>query len=140
MINNCKEKLDDDFIFITTDKEHYDAGNTILITGCVSDLQSLKDLSLQIVDPENKIIKVSTLIPESDGSFDTEYIIDDEFGLDGKYSATVEFGDYSSTKTFTVPEFGSIAMVILLISVVSIILLALKSGVIHDSFIPQYEK
>ena len=58
-----------------------------------------------------------------------EYIIDDKFGVKGKYSAIAEIGSYSSTKTFTVPEFGSLAMVMLLVSITGIMLLTLKSRI-----------
>lgn len=99
MADHCKEKLDNGSIFITTDKEHHDAGDTVVITGCVVDSISSGDLSVQIINPENNVIKTSTLAPGIDGSFDTEYVIDEEFGLDGKYSAAVSLGNNSSTKT-----------------------------------------
>ena len=62
------------------------------------------------------------------GSFDMEYVIDDKFGLDGKYSAISESGNYS-TKTFTVHEFGMLTMMILLISVIGVVLLTVKSRI-----------
>ena len=125
----CKEKLEDNLVYVTTDKEHYDAGDSIVITGCISDTTNSQALNLQIFDPENKIVNTSTIMPEANGLFHTEYIIDEKFGVDGRYSVTVEHGNYSSTKTFTVPEFGSLAMVILLVSIVAIMLLTLKSKI-----------
>ena len=129
MADHCKEKLDNDSIFITTDKEHHDAGDTVVITGCIVDSLSSVDLSVQIINPENNVIKTSTLAPGIDGSFDTEYVIDEEFGLDGKYSAAVSLGNNSSTKTFTVPEFGSSAMIMLGVCITGIMFLALKSRI-----------
>lgn len=125
----CKEKLGDNLVYITTDKEHYDTGDSIIITGCASDATNFQDLNLQIIDSENNIVKTSAIIPEANSSFHMEYIIDDKFGVEGKYSAIAEIGSYSSTKTFTVPEFGSLAMVMLLVSITGIMLLTLKSRI-----------
>ena len=125
----CKEKLEDNLVYVTTDKEHYDAGDSIVISGCTSNTTNPQSLDLQIVNPENKVVDTSIITSETNGSFHTEYIIDEKFGVDGMYSVTVEHGNYSSTRTFTVPEFGSFVMVILLASMTGIILFTIKSKI-----------
>ncbi|MGH1520971.1 MAG: hypothetical protein ACRBB2_01170 [Nitrosopumilus sp.] len=62
-------------------------------------------------------------------SFDMKYVIDDKFGLNGKYSAIVEPENYSSTKTFTAPEFGMLTMMMPLISIIDVVLLTAKSRI-----------
>ena len=128
--NNCKEQSGADFIHVATDREKYDAGDTIRITGCVTDTSHSKGLNIQILDPDGNMVKASTVVPQINGSFFTQYDIDEEFGIDGNYYVTAEFGDYSSTKTFTVPEFGVLSITILSISIIGITILTAKSRMI----------
>jgi len=129
--NTCHEKLKQTSIYVTVDKEHYNAGDTIVITGCIDNALSLSDdLNLQILNRDNQAIKVDLITLDTDGSFYAKYTIDDKFELDGKYFAIVESGGYSLTKTFTVPEFGILTVLILVIGFMSIIVIGSKFGVI----------
>jgi predicted secreted protein with PEFG-CTERM motif len=62
-------------------------------------------------------------VPNPDRTFSEEFIIDERFGLNGTYSVEVDSGGlYSSTKSFVVPEFGSIVMIIFGISFAMILI------------------
>ena len=116
-IDECKENLQDDFIYVSSDKPHYDSGETISIWGCVSDISHSKGLNIQIIDPDGKIAKSFSMVPEIDGTFSSDFFIDERFGKDGEYSVIAEFGEYSSEKTFTVPEFEMMGFIVLASSI-----------------------
>ena len=72
-------------------------------------------------------IGVSTTVPNSDRTFSDEFIIDEKFGLDGTYSVEVDAGGlYSSTKSFVVPEFGAITIVVMFVAVAAVVLMSSK--------------
>jgi len=119
----CLEILGGDDVMVFTDKEKYDQGDIIRISGCLSEKAFTKGINIAVYDPEGKKIGVSTLVPNSDRTFSDEFVIDEKFGLDGTYSVEVDAGGlYSSTKSFVVPEFGAIAMIILAISLSAILI------------------
>ena len=114
----CLDMLKDNPIIVHTNKENYDRGDTIEISGCLSEDAFTKGINIVVYDPEGTKIGVSTLVPNSDRTFSEEFIIDERFGLNGTYSVEVDAGGlYSSTKSFVVPEFGSVSMLILIIVV-----------------------
>jgi len=119
----CLEILGGDDIMVFTDKEKYDQGDTIRVSGCLSEKAFTKGINVTVYDPEGNKIGVSTLVPNPDRTFSEEFIIDERFGLNGTYSVEVDAGGlYSSTKSFVVPEFGSIAMIIFGISFIMILI------------------
>ena len=119
----CLEMLGDSPVMVFTDKEKYDQGDIIRVSGCLSEKAFTKGTNIVVYDPEGNRIGVSTFTPNPDRTFSEEFIIDEKFGLNGTYSVEVDAGGlYSSTKSFVVPEFGSIAMIILGISL-SVILI-----------------
>lgn len=113
---SCLEILGDNQIMVLTDKEKYDQGDIIRISGCLSE-EAFTKLNIVVYDPIGNSIGISTLMPNQDRTFSEEFIIDDKFGLNGTYTVEIDAGGlYSSTKSFDVPEFGSIALIILGIS------------------------
>jgi len=109
----CLEILGDRPIIVLTDKEKYDQGDVISVSGCLSGKAPSKEISIMVYDPEGNIIGTSALTPNSDRTFSENFIIDKRFGLNGTYSLDVDAGGlYHSTKSFVVPEFGSVAMII----------------------------
>jgi len=119
----CLEILEDNPIIVLTDKEKYDQGNIIRVSGCLSEEAFTKEINIVVYDPEGNKIGVSTLVLNPDRTFSEEFIIDERFGLNGTYSVEVDAGGlYSSTKSFVVPEFGSIAMIIFGISFAMILI------------------
>jgi predicted secreted protein with PEFG-CTERM motif len=120
---SCLEILGDDEVMVFTDKEKYDQVDIISISGCLSEKAFTKEINIAVYDPEGNKIGISTIVPDSDRTFSDEFVIDEKFGLDGTYSVEVDAGGlYSSTKSFVVPEFGAIAMIILAISLSAILI------------------
>ncbi len=123
----CLEILGDDDVMVFTDKEKYDQGDTIRVSGCLSEKAFTKEINIAVYDPEGNKIGVSTLVPNSDRTFSDEFIIDEKFGLDGTYWVEVDAGGlYSSTKSFVVPEFGAIALVVMFVAVSAVVLMSSK--------------
>ena len=101
----CLEILGGDDIMVFTDKDNYEQGDTIQVSGCLSARAFANTINVTIYDPEGNKIGISTLIPKTDRTFSDQYIIDEKFGLDGTYFVEVDAdGLYSSTKSFVVPE------------------------------------
>jgi predicted secreted protein with PEFG-CTERM motif len=119
----CLEILGENPILVLTDKEKYDQGDVIKVSGCLSEEAFTKGLNVVVYDPKGNIIGASTFVPNPDRTFFEEFIIDEKFGLNGTYTVEVDAGGiYSSTKSFVVPEFGSIVMIILGISLSAILI------------------
>jgi predicted secreted protein with PEFG-CTERM motif len=119
----CLEILEENPILVLTDKEKYDQGDVIKVSGCLSEEAFTKGLNVVVYDPKENIIGASTFVPNPDRTFSEEFIIDERFGLNGTYTVEVDAGGiYSSTKSFVVPEFGSIVMIILGISLSAILI------------------
>ena len=123
----CLEILGNDDVMVFTDKEKYDQGDTIRVSGCLSENAFTKGINIAVYDPEGNKIGVSTIVPDSDRTFSDEFIIDDKFGLDGTYFVEVDAGGlYSSTKSFVVPEFGAITLVVMFVAVAAVVLMSSK--------------
>jgi len=118
----CLQILEDNPIIVLTDKEEYDQGDIISISGCLSREAFVKEIDIAVYDPEGTKIGVSTIFPNPDGAFSEEFVINELFGLNGTYFVEVNAGGlYSTSKSFVVPEFGAIAMMIFGASVALII-------------------
>ncbi len=123
----CLEILVDDEVLVFTDKEKYDQGDIIKVSGCLSEKAFTKEINIAVYDPEGNKIGVSTIMPNSDRTFSEDFIIDEKFGLEGTYSVEVDAGGlYSSTKSFVVPEFGAIAIVVMFVAVTAVVLMSSK--------------
>jgi len=117
----CLEILDDNPIMVFTDKEKYDQGDNIHVSGCLSEATN-KPINIIVYDPDGNKIGTSTITPNSDRTFAEDFVIDKRFGLNGTYLLEADAdGLYSSTKSFVVPEFGSFAMIIFGISFIFIL-------------------
>ena len=115
--SSCLETLEDKPIIVFTDREKYDRGDIIGITGCLSKDASTEEINIAVYDPKGEVIGTSSLILKPDRTFSEEFIINENFGLNGTYTVEVDAGGiYSTTKSFVVPEFGSFALIVLGIS------------------------
>lgn len=119
----CLETLGNNQVLVLTDKENYEQGDKIRVSGCLSEAAFTKGINIVVYDPKGNKIGTSTSVPNSDRTFSEDFIIDERFGLNGTYSVEVDAGGlYSSTKSFVVPEFGSIVMMIFGISLGAILI------------------
>jgi len=122
----CFELLGNDPIFVQTDKQNYSQGDVLRINGCLSRDAATKEINVTIYDPEGNMVGSSAIKPKSDRTFSENFVINDEFGEDGMYSLEIDAGGiYYSTRSFVVPEFGSVAIIIFAVSF-SLILLNRK--------------
>jgi hypothetical protein len=129
----CLDLLRGDDVLVFTDKEKYDQGDTIRVSGCLSERAFTKGITIAVYDPLGDKIGTSTLVPNSDRTFSEDFIINEEFGVEGTYFVEVDAGGlYSSTKSFVVPEFGAVALVVMIVSVAAVVLMSSKyTKVIH---------
>lgn len=119
----CNELDEDNLIVVTTDKEKYDSGDTIIVSGCLAKDAQTKGVNVNILNPEGQRIAGTTFVP-SEGFFSETFVIDDEYDIDGTYSVEIDAaGLFQATKTFVVPEFGTIVLLILTIGIVTSIYL-----------------
>lgn len=81
-------------ITVTTDKESYHAGDTILISGTVLDLYSGVPASLEIRDSVNNLMSTDQLKVNTDKKFSKKIIINENknFKEYGKYIITISYG------------------------------------------------
>ncbi|MDH3192466.1 MAG: PEFG-CTERM sorting domain-containing protein, partial [Nitrosopumilus sp.] len=99
-----------------------------------------RDVSLAVSSPNGNLITVAQITPTSNGDFSTKINIGGTMWKeDGTYTVTAFQGDASELKDsvkveiakgVVVPEFGTIAMMVLAVAIISIIVVTTKSRVI----------
>ena len=88
----------DPTITVTTDSSSYEEGDTINISGSISDYNASDpysnfDVTLRLLDPKNNIINISQISPNSDGSYSTSIVADGPlWKFDGDYTISVSHG------------------------------------------------
>ena len=88
---------------ISTDKEAYNPGETILISGQVHPQMPGTDVILQIISPRNNILQIEQLEVDSDGNFSGN--IETDFGGLWKNSGTYEIRSFYWTDVRTDIQF-----------------------------------
>ncbi|MBL7015372.1 MAG: PEFG-CTERM sorting domain-containing protein [Nitrosopumilus sp.] len=104
-----------------------------------------QDITLKVTAPNGNVIKVDQISPRLDGNFAAEITVGGSlWKQDGLYTVTVrQFDDPKYTAStevdildgVVVPEFGTIAAMILAVAIISIIAISAKSRL---SIIPRY--
>jgi predicted secreted protein with PEFG-CTERM motif len=117
--------------------------DTIGITGQTS--KTNEDVTLTVTSPNGNIVSIDQLSPGSDGSFATDIVIGGQlWSQDGIYTVTAQQGNVAAYKDtvevdvldgLVVPEFGTIAAMILAVAIISIIAISSKSRL---SIMPRY--
>lgn len=117
--------------------------NKILVSG--STTSSVTDITFIVTSPNGNLISIAQVTPNSDGEFSTEIISGGPLWKeDGFYTITANQGLSSEHKQsvqveinngVVVPEFGTIAVMILAAAIISIIAVSAKSRL---SIIPRY--
>ena len=120
-----------------------EGSDTIGITGQTS--KTNEDITLTVTSPNGNIVSIDQLRPGSDGSFATDIVVGGQlWSQDGMYTVTAQQGNAASFKDsvevdildgLVVPEFGTIAAMILAVAIISIIAISSKSRL---SIIPRY--
>ena len=117
--------------------------DTIGITGQTS--KTNEDVTLTVTSPNGSIVSIDQLSPGSDGNFATDIVIGGQlWSQDGIYTVTAQQGNVAAYKDtvevdvldgLVVPEFGTIAAMILAVAIISIIAISSKSRL---SIMPRY--
>jgi predicted secreted protein with PEFG-CTERM motif len=117
----CDDLRESSRIYAVTDKEKYEPSEIVYVHGCVDPVMPSQELYVQILNSDEKLLE-NILIPEVDGSFYTSFLVDDKFSKNGTYTTEIIYGDQKKTTSFIVPEFGSVAVLILVSSIIAIII------------------
>lgn len=98
-----------------------------------------RDVTLKVSSPNGNLITIAQVTPDDNGDFSTVIKIGGPMWKeDGLYSVTAFQGDHSELKDsvtvdiangVVVPEFGSIAVMILAVSIMSLIIFSTKSKI-----------
>jgi len=120
-----------------------EGSTTITITGSTDRMS--EDVTLTVTSPNGNIVSIAQVSPDSNGEFtsvfttggplwkqDGDYTISARQNDNPKYTASVEVEVIDG---IVIPEFGTIAMMILAVAIISIIAISAKSRL---SIIPRY--
>ena len=123
-----------------------EGGNIISITGETTSNQG--DVTLSVIAPNGNLITIDQIPPDTNGDFATDISVGGPlWSQDGMYTVTAQQGDPQNGSIFTdsvkvdiadglvVPEFGTIAAMILAVAIISIIAISAKSRL---SIVPRY--
>ena len=106
------------------------------ITGFTTYLES--DVTFMITSPNNNIVEIGQISPDDEGKLETQFIVGQTWNQDGDYIITATQGlppNDTITDSVTVeildgvvvPEFGTIAMLVLMVAITSIVVLTRKT-------------
>jgi len=96
-------------IVVTTDKASYSEGETILITGEVSQLLGGYALSLTVIAPNGNLVSIDQLTVGADKKFSTSVAAGGALmKIEGTYTVTVQYGDNKNNSATTSFEFGGV--------------------------------
>jgi len=120
---------------ITLSTETTFGDNKIIVTG--STTSSTTDVTFTVTSPNGNLISIAQVTPDTNGEFSTEIISGGPMWKeDGFYTITANQGLSSEHKQsvqveinngVVVPEFGTIAVMILVVAIISIIAISSKS-------------
>ena len=99
-------------ISVETNLSSYEKGSTIVISGLISnydesDPTKVYDITLKIIAPNNNLITIDQIKPNSGGTYSTSVNTEGaNWKVDGDYTVTVNYADKSASTTFTfvIPE------------------------------------
>ena len=129
------DMIDDKPSAITLSTETTFGDNKIIVTG--STISSTTDITFTVTSPNGNLISIAQVTPGTDGEFSTEIISGGSLWKeDGFYTITANQGLSSEHKQsvqveisngVVVPEFGPLAVMILVVAIISIIAVSSKS-------------
>ena len=122
-----------------------EGSDTIEITGITSHA-TLTDVIFTVTSPNGNLVSVAQITPDTSGNFATDISVGGPlWSQDGAYTVTAQQGSGNSNfkdsvevdiaDGLVVPEFGTIAAMILAVAIISIIAISAKSRL---SIVPRY--
>ncbi|MGI0082855.1 MAG: PEFG-CTERM sorting domain-containing protein [Nitrosopumilaceae archaeon] len=123
---------------IATDKTEYDHASVITVTGQVKSPSQYKPVTIVVRNPIGNVVTIDQIMVDENGQFITT--INTASALmkkDGTYTISAQYqsGATDEVEVTVVPEFGSIAAMVLVVAIVSIIAISAKTRL---NFIPRY--
>lgn len=109
-------------VYVTTDRNDYQQGEVVTISGCTSLGLQDKEVVVEILNPESEVYKSLSVAPAIDGSFSTTIIVEGERGINGTYAVKATYASQSSSSHFVVPEFPLFGIIIFAIAISFILL------------------
>jgi len=137
-------------ISVTTDKSTYDHSSIIMVSGHVDHPYPGQDVGMKVTSPSGNVVSAAQLTVDSNGDFTTKLNTGSPIWTEnGVYTIYVQQGDEQSRTNKVqveltgelpgqppaVPEFGTIAALVLAIAIISIIAVSAKTGL---RFMPKY--
>ena len=120
-----------------------EGSDTIEITGQTS--KTNEDVTFSVTSPNGNLVSVDQISPDTNGDFATDISVGGPlWSQDGAYTVTAQQGSGSAftdsvevevADGLVVPEFGTIAAMILAVAIISIIAISAKSRL---SIVPRY--
>ncbi|MGI0082922.1 MAG: PEFG-CTERM sorting domain-containing protein [Nitrosopumilaceae archaeon] len=123
---------------ISTDKSDYDHASIITLRGYVKYPSQDKPVTIVVKNPIGNVVTIDQIPVDSNGQFTTTINTASKLmKQDGTYTIKAQYqsGVSDEVQVSVVPEFGSIAAMILVIAVVAIIVASAKTRL---NFIPRY--
>ena len=119
-------------------------GNIISVSGETT--SNITDVTFRVISPNGQnVVAVDQVSPESSGDFATDILVGGPlWSQDGAYTVTAQQGNDSMftdsvevevADGLVVPEFGTIAAMILAVAIISIVAISAKSRL---SIVPRY--
>ncbi len=128
---------------LTLRADAMEGSDTITVIGNTDRMQT--PITLKVTTPNGNVISVSQASPDADGNFSVDIMIGGSlWSQDGLYTIYAQQGDSSNYKAsvqvdvldgVVVPEFGTIAALILAVAIISIIAISARSRL---SIMPKY--
>lgn len=104
-------------LVVVTDRYHYSLGDTVFVSGCLSDEMTSKELFLSVaawvevegdVHLDSKTFLFEKIMPEDDGSFFYEFVLDEKFLDHKRYGTSINTGAETAETDIAVSEFGDL--------------------------------
>ena len=103
-------------ISVETDSSSYEKGSSITVSGLItnydaSDPNEVFQITLRVIAPNNNIVTVDQIVPNSGGTYSTSVNTEGaNWKLGGDYTVMVNYADQSASTTFTliIPEMEAV--------------------------------
>jgi predicted secreted protein with PEFG-CTERM motif len=113
-------------ITLNTDKSSYGPGDLVSITGTISGASN-QYVAIQVKDPSGNLIVIRTVQTDSNGNFALQFKVpttatSGNFEIDANAKINGQVATATKSIMQTVPEFGSLAGLIIAMSIIGVII------------------